>query len=128
MGKSSKGPLADEVARPSHDSIINAFVGCVQALQAELDALKSVSCSAGPVVQTEPVAVCACGPRPLFGLICDEDGLCVSCGCDVIVVVDLHSAELVVDLMSECDNAAGLAADLISNPKKTTEEGGVNGH
>ncbi len=41
-------------------------------------------------------AVCDCGAHEA-GLV-DEDGLCVVCGCDVVVVVDRHSADLVAQL------------------------------
>jgi hypothetical protein len=43
--------------------------------------------------------VCDCGTNAQCTV--DEDGLCATCGADVIVVADLHSAELVARLLEE---------------------------
>jgi len=45
------------------------------------------------------LAVCDCGTNAQCTV--DEDGLCATCGADVIVVADLHSAELVARLLEE---------------------------
>jgi hypothetical protein len=68
------------------------------ALRAERDALRAERDAAAEAAPTKPslFAVCDCGAHEA-GLV-DEDGLCVVCGCDVVVVVDRHSADLVAQL------------------------------
>jgi hypothetical protein len=67
----------------------------------EAEAAVAAAAAAGPIT------VCDCGvggPR-----LCDEDGLCVNCGCDVVVVADQHSADIVAQLRQEREAAEALA-------------------
>jgi hypothetical protein len=81
------------------DSAIGELLDTVTVLRAERDAA-----AAGRR------AVCDCGTSA--SLEVDEDGLCLSCGADVIVCADLHSAELVSMLRTEKDALGVNYADL----------------
>ena len=67
-------------------------------LHVERDALRAERDAAAEATPAKPslFAVCDCGAHEA-GLV-DEDGLCVDCGSDVVVVADRHSADLVVQL------------------------------
>lgn len=72
------------------------------ALRARAEAAEAAAAAAGPIT------VCDCGvggPR-----LVDEDGLCVSCGCDVVVVADRHSADIVAQLRQEREAAEAALA------------------
>jgi hypothetical protein len=72
------------------------------ALRARAEAAEAAAAAAGPIT------VCDCGvggPR-----LCDEDGLCVNCGCDVVVVADQHSADIVAQLRQEREAAEAALA------------------
>ena len=79
----------------------HAIVGVVEDLVARAHKAEAAAAAAGNIT------VCDCG----VGSLClvDEDGLCVSCGCDVIVVADRHSADIVVQLRQERDAAPSTA-------------------
>jgi hypothetical protein len=69
---------------------------------ARAEAAEAAAAAAGPIT------VCDCGvggPR-----LCDEDGLCVNCGCDVVVVADQHSADIVAQLRQEREAAEAALA------------------
>jgi hypothetical protein len=74
------------------DSAIGELLDTVTVLRDERDA-----------VVDGRRAVCDCGTSA--SLEVDEDGLCSSCGADVIVCADLHSAELVSGVRAEKDAA-----------------------
>ena len=58
------------------------------------------------------IAICGCGEGRQR--LVDEDGLCVDCGCDVVVVADQHSAGIVVQLRQEREAAEAALAALAS--------------
>ena len=68
------------------------------ALRAERETLHAERDAAAEATPAKPslFAVCDCGAHEA-GLV-DEDGLCVDCGSDVVIVVDRHSADLVAQL------------------------------
>jgi hypothetical protein len=72
------------------------------ALRARAEAAEAAAAAAGDIT------VCDCGMGRLR--LVDEDGLCVDCGCDVIVVADRHSADIVAQLRQEREAAEAALA------------------
>jgi hypothetical protein len=92
----------DFVRADLDDDAVAEVSGPLDALRARAEAAEAAAAAAGPIT------VCDCGvggPR-----LCDEDGLCVNCGCDVVVVADQHSADIVAQLRQEREAAEAALA------------------
>jgi hypothetical protein len=91
----------------------NKMEARAQAAEAERDAalaeVASLRAERDAAADSRRV-VCDCGTSA--SLEVDEDGVCLSCGTDVIVCADLHSAEVVSGLRDEKDELRANYSDL----------------